>query len=142
MTDKFNPWALVPRSLKPFFFDDDFFSITPLGSKSEGLNLYETDDEVVVEAPVPGVPADKVSVSIEGGVLTIKAASQEQRQEEDKKKRWYLKGYRQSQFFYQVQLPAKVDGDKTQAEVENGLLRVKLPKVEAAKSKTIKVKVK
>ncbi len=142
MTDKFNPWALVPRSFKPLFFDDDdFLSVANL-NRADGLNVYETDDDVVVEAQVPGVPADKVSVSIESGSLTIKAQSKEERKEEDKKRRYYMKGNFQSRFFYQVQLPAKVDGEKAEAEVKNGVLTVKLPKKQEAKAKEIKVKVK
>ncbi len=143
MTDKFNPWALVPRTLRPLFLDEeDLFNLVPALNREEGLSVYETDNEVVIEAPVPGVPADKVSVSIEGGVLTIKASVKEEKKEEDKKRRYYIRGRQQRQFFYQVQIPAKVISEKAEAEVKDGILTVRLPKVEEAKSKAIKVKVK
>ncbi len=141
MTDRTNPWALVPRSfLKPFFEDWDLFP-SSVTSSEEGLNVYETADEVVVEAMVPGISPDQVDITIDNNLLTIKAEAKEERKEEDKKRHYYLHGWQQQQFFYQVQLPSKVNSDKANADIKNGVLKITLPKKEEAKSKKIKVKV-
>ncbi len=142
MTDKNNPWALVPRNfLKPFFEDFDLLPGS-VGSYEEGLNVYETDKDVIVEAAVPGISAKQVDITVDNNVLTIKAQSQEKRQEEDKKRRYYVRGFQQKQFFYQVQLPSKVEHNKAEAEIKDGVLRVVLPKLAEAVSKKIQVKVK
>lgn len=43
---------------------------------TEGLDVYETADEVVVKAAVPGVPADKIEVTFEDGVLRIRGKAE------------------------------------------------------------------
>ena len=63
-----NDW---PRFwLKPFFEEEEW------GEAADSLSAYETDEAFVVKANVPGVPADKVDVSVEGGVVTDKAKAE------------------------------------------------------------------
>ncbi len=139
MTDKTNPWALVPRSLLKPFFEDWELSSSSISGSEEGVNVYETDEDVVVEAMVPGVSPEEIDVTIDNNLLTVKAGTKVERKEEDKKRRYYLRGWQQRQFFYQVQLPAKVDPDKAKADIKDGILKITLPKREEAKSKKIKV---
>lgn len=127
-------------SLVPSFFDDDWPEITwPQASAPSGLDIYETDNNVVIEAQVPGIPEDKVDVSIEGNVLTI-SASHEETQEEKEKKKTVYKSTRQSSFNYSTSLPRMVDASKADAEVENGVVTITVPKTEAEKPKRIEVK--
>lgn len=121
-------------------FDEDFWpQITWPDVSSSGMDIYETDDSVVVEAQVPGVPEDKVDVTVEGNVLTISAAHRETKEEKDKKKTVY-KQSRQSAFNYSTSLPRMVDGEKAEAEVDKGVVKVTIPKLEAEKPKRISVK--
>ena len=106
---------------------------------TQGMDMYETDDELVVKAPVPGIPEDKVEVTVEGNILTIKGEYEETKEEKDKKKVVY-KSSRQSSFNYSTSLPRMVNGAKAVAEVENGVVKVTIPKAEEEKPKKIEVK--
>lgn len=126
------------------FFDDDSQNLPsvlnwPDVHALQGLDMYETDDELIVKASVPGVPEDKVEITVEGNILTIKAEFEETKEEKDKKKVVY-KSSRQSSFNYSTSLPRLVDGSKAIAEVENGVVKVVIPKTEEEKPKRIEVK--
>lgn len=101
------------------------------------VDLYETDDQVVVKATVPGLKPEEIEVTITGDVLTIKG---EFKSEEKTEKRNYLRQERRyGSFCRQVGLPGGVDSDKATATFDNGVLTLELPKVETAKAKAIKV---
>jgi HSP20 family protein len=132
-------WRSPFDPIFPSIIDDSWFSNLPDLSSASGLNIYETDDAVVVEAAVPGVPEDNVQVSLEGNVLTISASFEEAQDEKDKKKIIY-RSNRQSNFSYSTSLPRMVDASAAEAEVENGVVRITIPKLEEEKPKRIEVK--
>jgi HSP20 family protein len=103
------------------------------------IDVYQTDNEVVLKAALPGVKPEDVEVTVHGETVTIKG---EMKAESEVKKENYL--YQESRFgsFYrEVNLPVPVSMDKADAKFENGMLIVTLPKAEQAKAKQIKVKV-
>lgn len=108
---------------------------------TEGLDVYETDKEIIVKAAVPGVPIDKVNVTFEDGVLRIKARVEETKEEKEKKKVVYRQ-QKLSAFDYTTTLPRAVEADKITAEINNGVLSVKAPIAPTAKPKKITVKTK
>jgi HSP20 family protein len=124
-------------------FDDSM--IRPagwLGSALEGpaIDVYQTKDDVIVKAAVPGLRPEDIDISVTGDMLTIKG---EFKQEEKVEKEQYIYQERRfGQFCRQMSLPAYVKADKASAEYEQGVLTLKLPKVEEAKPKGIKIKVK
>ena len=133
-------WNRPVPSMWPSAFDDDFFSNWPeLSTVEKGLNIYETDEDVIVEASVPGVPEESVDVTIEGNVLTISASHEESDEEKDKKTVVY-KSNRQRSFTYSTNLPRMVDSTSASAEVENGVVTITIPKTEEEKPKRIEVK--
>ncbi len=125
----------------PSIFDEDLWPQVSWRdvTDSTGIDIYETDDAVVAQAQVPGIPEDQVEVTVEGNVLTI-SGSYEETQEEQEKKRTVYKQTRQTSFNYTTGLPRMVDAAKAQAEVENGVVKVTIPKVEEEKPKKIEVK--
>lgn len=130
----------------PSFFDDEVRSLMDWSSNwpqltdtPNGMDIYETDDAVVVTAQVPGVPEDQVEVTIEGNVLTIKAAFEEKEEEKQKKKVVY-RSSRQTSFHYSTSLPRMVDSTKAEAEVKDGVVTITVPKTEEEKPKKISVK--
>jgi len=108
---------------------------------TEGLDVYETENEVVVKAAVPGVPSDKVEVTFEDGVLRIRGKVKET-EEEKKRKKVVYRAQRMAAFDYTTTLPRAVDADKIQAEVKDGVVTVKAPIAAQAKPKKITVKAK
>lgn len=104
------------------------------------IDMYQTDNEVVVKAALPGVKADDVQISVTGDVLTIKG---EIKQEEEQKGRSYhIREHRWGAFERNIILPTAVVADKAKAEFENGILTITLPKAEEVRPKTITVKAK
>jgi HSP20 family protein len=108
---------------------------------TEGLDVYETENEVVVKAAVPGVPADKVEVTFEDGVLRIRGKVEET-EEEKKRKKVVYRAQRMAAFDYTTTLPRAVDAKKIQAEVKEGVVTVKAPIAAQAKPKKITVRAK
>jgi len=107
---------------------------------SPALDMYETDNEVVVKATVPGVKPEDIQVTVTGNTLTIKG---EVKAEEDVKRRSYVyRERRYGEFVRSIGLPGGVEADKATAEFEHGVLTLKIPKAESAKPKTVQVQAK
>jgi len=123
-------------------FEDAFIQpgwFAPVWGAAEMLpvDVYETDDQLIVKATVPGVKPEEIEVIVTGDLLTIKG---EFKQEEKVEKPNYLRQERRfGNFCRQVGLPAGVSADNAKATFENGVLTLEMPKVEAAKPKTVKV---
>lgn len=104
------------------------------------LDLYQTDDEVVVKANIPGMQPEDIDISVSGDTLTIQG---EMRQEQESEELQYmLRERRYASFARSITLPSAVEADKASAEFENGVLILTLPKVEEVKPKRITVKAK
>jgi HSP20 family protein len=100
--------------------------------------MYQTDNEVVVKAAVPGVKADEVQINVTGEVLTIKGEVKQK--EETKEKAYHIREQRWGMFERTIALPTDVVADKAKAEFENGILTITLPKADEVKPKTITIK--
>jgi HSP20 family protein len=124
-------------------FDDAFtrpLNLRDGGWSSPAIDMYQTDDDVVVKAALPGFKAEQVQINVTGDVLTLRG---EMKHEEDKKdKAWHMREQRWSSFERSIALPTEVKADKAVADFENGILTVTLPKAEEVKPKTITVKAK
>jgi HSP20 family protein len=110
------------------------------GFRAPAIDMYQTDDEVVVKAALPGIKADQVQISVTGDLLTLKGESQEQ--SETKEKAYHIREQRFGAFERSVMLPTQVQSDKAKAEFEDGILTISLPKAEEVRPKTITVKAK
>ncbi|MCR4305541.1 MAG: Hsp20/alpha crystallin family protein [Candidatus Daviesbacteria bacterium] len=107
----------------------------------QGLNLYETDDLIVAEAAVPGVPEDRIDITVDGRVVRISGSFEEK--EEDRGKRRYFMSSMASSFNYSFRLPDGVAIDKEPTvEFDNGILRLEFPKLKKQAPKRIKISVK
>ena len=123
-------------------FNDAFTpSISATGGwQVPAVDLYQTDDEVVVKAALPGLKSDDVQISITGDLLSIKG---EFKQAEEKKEKSYsMREQRFGAFERTFGLPTAVVADKAKAEFENGILTITLPKAEEVKPRQITVKAK
>ncbi len=124
-------------------FDDVFTRPLNLGDggwSAPAIDMYQTDDEVVVKAAIPGFNADEVQINVTGDVLTLRGEMKHE--EEQKDKAWHIHEQRWGSFERSITLPTDVKADKASADFENGILTVTLPKAEEVKPKTITVKAK
>lgn len=109
------------------------------GSWSPAVDIYESKDNILVRADLPGVAKDAIEISVEGDVLVIKG---EKKVEPDKKEEEFVKSERfYGAFNRALTLPAEVDSDRVKAVYKNGVLELTLPKKEEVKPKQIKVQV-
>jgi HSP20 family protein len=104
------------------------------------LDMYHTDKDVIVKASLPGVKPDEVKVSITGDVLTIEGEHKEEK--EVKEADYFRKERRYGAFSRSVVIPVPVKSEKAEAEFEDGVLTLTLPKTEEVKPKQIQVKAK
>jgi HSP20 family protein len=108
-----------------------------MGTNYLPLDIYETSDEIVVRAVVPGVSADGINIQYQGGVLTIGATTEERALPQGST--WLVHEITPGEYIRQVTLPRAVEVDKADTTFENGVLTLTLPKSADAKPKQIKV---
>ncbi len=126
-------------------FDDAFTRPWGLTDGGRGMgmpavDMYQTDDDVVVKMAVPGIKPEDVQISVTGDTLSIKGEMKEK--SDNKQKAYHIREQRWGSFERTLALPTDVRADKAQAEFENGVLNITLPKAEDVKPKTITVKAK
>jgi HSP20 family protein len=110
------------------------------GREGFALDMYETDDDVVVEASIAGVNPDEIDIQVSGNTLTIQGERKEEKKEEKGSYIYQERSY--GRFCRSMTLPTEVDVDKANADFEHGILTLTLPKSEAVKPKSIKIKTK
>lgn len=111
-----------------------------LGRGELPIDMYQTDNDVVVKTSIPGLKPEEVDISITGDTLTIKGEHKEEK--EAKEQDYFCKELRYGAFSRSVTIPVPVKAEKAEATFENGMLTITLPKAEQAKPKQIKVKAK
>jgi HSP20 family protein len=109
------------------------------GAEAPAMDVYETDNELVVESSLPGVKPEEVDISVTGNTLTIKAETKKE-EEKDEKGKYYCRERRYGLFQRSVSLPVEVDANKAEAVFDNGVLKLTLPKTEAQKPRKIAIK--
>ena len=123
-------------------FDDAF--TRPLSLRDAwsvpAIDMYQTDDEIVVKAALPGIKPDEVQINVTGEVLTLKGETKQAN--ETKEKAYHIREQRWGAFERSIILPTEVVADKAKADFENGVLTITLPKAEEVKPKTISIKTK
>ena len=120
-------------------FDELCRSGVIFGTLFGGLDVYEKEHELVLKTDMPGVKKDDIDISLENDVLYIRAEKKEE--EEDKGAKHYAHERRFGRYSRSVQLPFRADAESVSASVDNGVLEIRLPKPEEAKTKHIEVKV-
>jgi HSP20 family protein len=106
------------------------------------VDVYETKDNIVLKAAVPGLKPEDLDISITGDVLTIKGEykSEDQPEGQGEQGRSYLRRERRyGSFTRQMTLPTAVDTNNVTATFENGVLTLEMPKKEAVKPKSVKI---
>ena len=109
--------------------------------ESEGqltIDVYQTPQEIVIKSAVAGVKPEDIDISIVNDMVTIKG----QRLQEDtvKSDDYFYQECYWGRFSRSVILPSEIDSDRVSASLKNGILTVRMPKLDKAKIKKVKIK--
>ena len=107
------------------------------GLESLAVDMWETDDNVVVRTAIPGLKAEDIDLSVTGDTLTIRAETKEE--EEIKRENYLRRERRFGSLCRSVALPGGLETDKAEADYSDGILTLTFPKAEEVKPKSIKV---
>jgi HSP20 family protein len=109
------------------------------GTWSPAVDIFETEQEIVLQLEVPGVSKEQVHVEVDNGTLLLRG---ERKIEKEVKEENYHRVERAYGFFQRsFSLPDTVDPEKVRAELKDGVLELRLGKREQAKPKQIQVSV-
>jgi HSP20 family protein len=138
--EPFRDMVALRDAMDRMFEERMFRPPVPFGPWTEGalaVDMYETDESVVVTSAVPGVKAEDIEVSVTGDTLTIKT---ETKKEEEIKRESYLRRERRfGSYCRSVTLPGGLETEEAKADYTDGILTLTFPKAEEVKPKSIKV---
>jgi HSP20 family protein len=103
-------------------------------------DIFEEGNDVVVKADMPGVKKEDVDVSLTDDMITIRG--ERKKEEKVERKDYYRVERAYGSFTRSFRLPADVQADKAEAKFDQGVLEIRIPKMEEARSKTKKVPIK
>ena len=103
------------------------------------LDIEEKEDRYVIQASVPGFAPEDIKIEMEEDILTIRA--EREGEEEQAEGEWRLHERFTGAVERKLRLGKQIDRDAIEAELEHGVLKLSLPKVEEIKPKSIEIKV-
>ncbi|MBU0732431.1 Hsp20/alpha crystallin family protein [Patescibacteria group bacterium] len=108
-------------------------------SQAPAMDVYEKDNNIVVEIPVAGFDEKNVDLSIEDNILTIKGTTEKKSEIDDKE--YYRQEVQYGAFQNSFAFPVEVDGDKASASYKKGILTISVPKKQKQEPKKKSIKV-
>ena len=116
----------------------------PISSDALGelaIDVYQTPTEIVIQSPIAGVDMDNIEVSIENDMITV--SGKREKQELVEEKDYFYQECYWGGFSRTIALPTQeVDIEKAKAEMDNGVLTIRIPRAEKLKSKKLKISTK
>ena len=98
---------------------------TQPGFTQLAINLSEKDNMLVVETPMPGVSEEDININVADDILTITADRQEKAERQDKQ--WHVREFQYGRVARSIRLPHAVNADAAEAELQNGILTIRIP---------------
>ncbi|MBQ8421754.1 MAG: Hsp20/alpha crystallin family protein [Bacteroidales bacterium] len=121
----------------PDFFNDFFESsaLDRINTKAPAINVIEDEKQYKLELAAPGLTKEdfKVHVNKDGNLVIEMERKREEKEEDPKGGRYLRREFSYSKFHQTLVLPENADKDGIEASVENGVLDVKVPKLQKAK---------
>ena len=96
------------------------------GAWAPSVDIYETENEVVLAAEIPGVDEKDVEIKVEDNNLTIRGERKFEKETKEENYHRIERAY--GSFFRSFALPSYIDQDRIEAEHENGVLKFRMPK--------------
>ena len=109
------------------------------GNFGPSVDLKETEGEIIIKADIPGVSQDDLDITVDGNMVTLKGEiKQDQNYEE---KGYHLSERRYGSFYRTISLPVEVKPKEATARYQNGVLELRVPKVETVRKQGFKPKI-
>ncbi|HET9659914.1 MAG TPA: Hsp20/alpha crystallin family protein [Thermomicrobiales bacterium] len=127
-------------------FGGTFRSVFPTAQSGQTrmplpLDIYATNEEVVIIAAVPGIDPANIEVTVDKGTVTLTGSTPDVAQSnEAAEATWLLHELPRGTFSRSITLPVEIDANNADATFEHGVLRLRLPKSEAAKPRKIEIR--
>lgn len=102
------------------------------------VDIIDHDNDIEVQAALPGVKKEDLDVSIHNQTITIRTCTHEEKKEEEKGT-YFRREIMHGEYQRTLSLPDNVDGDKANASFKDGILKVTIPKTETSKRKAIEI---
>jgi HSP20 family protein len=99
------------------------------------INVHQSETDLIIEAALPGVQPDDVDISYHDGLLTLRAHSEVAETE------YFHQEIRSIEYLRQVMLPVECRFEEAEASLENGMLRIRIPKQRPQPPEKIHIKV-
>ena len=113
------------------FFDDDFMGFTPAKQfASPAVNVLEDDKEYQIELAAPGMTKDDFKVRLENNDELVISLEKKEEHKEGKKKNYLRREFSYASYRQSFIVPEEVDVQKIGAKMEDGVLKISLPKKE------------
>lgn len=136
--DFFDHW--MDEMWDPFGWMDDQFTLMPkVNSRMPSIDMSENEQELKIEADMPGFDPEKIDIEINGNILSLRGKMEHDK--EDKNKKYYRRERVSGTFYREIQLPQGINTDKADCEFTNGTLTVSIPKTDIKEAKKLKIKV-
>ncbi len=124
---KFNGLSSLPDIFNDFF---DNGGIDRISTKAPAINVIEDEDRYKIEVATPGMTKDDFKIHVnKDGNLVIEMEKKKEN-EEKKEKKYIRKEFAYTRFHQTLILPENAEKDKIEAKVENGVLKVCIPKMQ------------
>ncbi len=113
-----------------------------LSEEAEGsllVDVYQTDNEIIVRSAVAGISPEELEINITTESVTIRGKREKEGEIEEKN--YFYQECFWGTFSRSIILPQEIDPERSTAAVKNGILTIRMPKIERQKAKKIKVKI-
>lgn len=128
------------------FFEDDNLEVKLASTKkeprqeSEGqltIDVFQTEDDVVIQSTIAGVSDKDLDISVTNDMVTIKGARMPE--QKIRPSDYYYQELYWGPFSRSIILPVDVDADSAKASMKNGILTIRLPKLDKVRTKKIRL---
>lgn len=120
-------------------FEDTFGRGADTSSWSPAVDVRESEKELALEVELPGIKPDDVEITAENGILTVRGEKHNERKEGDENSRYHLVERTYGSFMRSFQLPPGLDESKIEADYNDGILSVHIPKTALPQPRKIQI---
>lgn len=120
-------------------FEDTFGRGNEMTSWTPAVDIRESDKELSLEVELPGIRPEEVEITAENGVLTVRGEKRNERKEGDEDSRYHMVERSYGSFIRSFQLPKGLDETKIEADYNDGILSVHIPKTALPQPRKIQI---